>query len=70
MPDITIIANKLLNYISYIGEYLFNLLIYDFSFSKIILISLAVFIFFELIIGWYIPDSHKKTKNNNSNQDD
>jgi hypothetical protein len=39
--------------------YLYNLLIYNFSFSKVLIIALLVFLFFEFILGWYVPESTK-----------
>ena len=56
------LINKTLNYISYTGKYLTNLLMYDFSWMKYIIFGIIVFILFELVIGWYIPKPCKKVQ--------
>ena len=40
-------------------DYLQALLMYDFSWFKCFIIGFSVFIFFELIFGWYIPKDNK-----------
>ena len=57
MHDFT---NELLNLTSCISNYLKSLLMHDFSWTKLTIFGILVFILFELIIGWYIPKSHKK----------
>ena len=51
--------NIVYNYISRIYDYLVGLLVYEISLTKFLIIGFAVFILFELIIGWYVPNKHK-----------
>lgn len=40
--------------------YLYNLLMFDFSYLKFIIIGIIVLILFECIIGWYMPEQTKQ----------